>query len=227
MPPIPTYRTLEHYRLRILICVAATLLMLIGIVRLWPTPAAESKGNAVYRVSEQESIKIEEIQPTRQARRAPPPPSPPIPIVVPNDVVLDYQDLDLSDANVLELDNPGDDGDLSDGTDAPATGGGDTTGPKAVRFVEPEYTREARRRRVRAEVVVEVIIDDRGRVQETSIEERFILDGDGTSKTPVSEVGYGLEEAAVSAARRWIFRPARENGKPVASSTTLTFTFGV
>ena len=170
---------------------------------------------------------MEEIQPTRQARQAPPPPSPPIPIVVPDDVVLDEFALDLSDANLLDVEEPGPDEELSEGTDAVVNAGGATVGPKAVRFVEPEYTREARRRRVRAEVVIEVFIDDRGRVQETSIEERFILDKDGASKTPVAELGYGLEEAAVSAARRWVFRPARENGKPVASYTTLTFTFGV
>lgn len=227
MPPIPTYRSPAQYRLRILICVAATLLMLIGLVRLWPLPSPESKNIAVYRVSEQETIEVEEIQPTQQAQQAPRPPSPPIPLVVPDDIVLEDQELDLSDANLLDVEDPGEEDKVSEGTEVPATGGGASVGPKAVRFVEPEYTREARRRRVRAEVVVEVVIDDRGRVQETSIEERFLLDKDGTTKTPVSEVGYGLEEAAVSAARRWIFRPARENGRPVESSTTLTFTFGV
>lgn len=210
-----------------MICLAGTLLLLIGVVRLWPAPASESDRDIAYRVSEQETIEVEDIQPTRQAQQAPSPPSPPIPIVVPDELVLEEHELDLSDANFLDLEDPGQSDDVSEGTDAVTAGGGATVGPKAVRFVEPEYTREARRRRVRAEVVVEVFIDDRGRVQETSIEERFILDKDGASKTPVAEVGYGLEEAAVSAARRWIFRPARENGKPVASQTTLTFTFGV
>lgn len=227
MSPTPTYRNPERYRRRILICLAATLLLLIGIIRLWPAPAPESNRNMAYRVTEQESIEIEDIQPTRQSQQAPPPPSPPIPVVVPDDVVLEEYELDLSDASLLDVEDPGQDEDLSEGTDAVSTGGGATVGPKAVRFVEPEYTREARRRRVRAEVVVEVFIDARGHVQETSIEERFILDKDGASKTPVTEVGYGLEEAAVSAARRWVFRPARENGKPIASQTTLTFTFGV
>lgn len=180
-----------------------------------------------YRTTEQEVIDVDEIQPTRQARRAPPPPAPPIPVIVPDDVVLEEYELDFSDSHLLDLEDPGEDIAETEGTDAVATGGGTTVGPKAVRFVEPEYTREARRRRIRAEVVVEVLVDDRGRVQETLIEERFILDREGGSKTPVTELGYGLEEAAVSAAKRWIFRPARENGKPVPSYTTLTFTFGV
>ena len=221
-----TYRNAGLYRLRIQICIAATLILLIGIVRLWPPPRSGDERTTGYHVSEQEIIDIEEIQPTRQARRAPPPPAPPIPIVVPDDVVLDHVELEFSDANLLDIDDPGDEIEDEEGEAVPTTGGV-TVGPKAVRFVEPEYTREARRRRVRAEVVVEVLVDDRGRVQDTSIEERFLLNDDDGSKTPVAEVGYGLEEAAVSAARRWIFRPARENGKPVASYTTLTFTFGV
>lgn len=225
MPLSPTYR--DQYRRTILICLAATLLLLIGLVRLWPAPASDSDRDIAYRVSELETIEVEDIQPTRQAQQAPPPPSPPIPVVVPNEAVLEEHELDLSDTNFLDVELPGLDEELSEGTDPVTTGGGATVGPKAVRFVEPEYTREARRRRIRAEVIVEVFIDDRGRVQETSIEERFILDKDGASKTPVTEVGYGLEEAAVSAAKRWVFRPARENGKPIASQTTLTFTFGV
>ena len=221
-----TYRSAGPYRLRIQLCLSATLILLIGLVRLWPPPPSDADESVAYRVSEQETIDIEEIQPTRQARRAPPPPVPPIPIVVPDDVVLDNVELEFSDANLLDIKDLGEDTDEAEGDAVPAAGGV-TVGPKAVRFVEPEYTREARRRRVRAEVIVEVLVDDRGRVQETTIEERFLLDEDGDSKTPVAEVGYGLDEAAVSAAKRWIFRPARENGKPVSSYTTLTFTFGV
>ena len=221
-----TYRSAGPYRLRIQLSLAATLILLIGLVRLWPPPPSGGDSPAAFRVSEQETIDVEEILPTRQARRAPPPPAPPIPIVVPDEVVLDVVELDFSEANLLDLDDAGEEAENTEGEAVPASGGV-TVGPKAVRFVEPEYTREARRKRVRAEVVVEVLVDDKGRVQETSIEERFILDDDDGSKTPVAEVGYGLDEAAVSAAKRWIFRPARENGRAVASYTTLTFTFGV
>lgn len=222
-----TYRDAATYRLRILVSTAATLLLIIGLVRLWPGPGADDNATIPYRIAEQERIEIEEIQPTQQSSQAPPPPAPPIPVVVPNDVLHDH-DLDFSDTNMLSLENPGVDEMISEGlADGPAKSGGETFGPKAVRFVEPEYTREARRRRVRAEVVIEVLVDKGGRVLETRIEERFLLDKEGTERTPVAEIGYGLEAAAQAAAKRWIFRPARTDGVPVSSYTTLTFTFGV
>ena len=228
MPGRSENRSLENYRLRMLACTAAALLIVIACVQLWPLPDKEHDNQAPSGISEQEVIEIEEIQPTAQNRQAPPPPAPPIPIVLPDDAFLDEHEIDLSDASPLDVENPGEDIAVADGpAETLSQANGATVGPKAVRFVEPEYTREARRKRVRAEVVVEVLVGDGGRVLETRIEERFLLDRDGTDKTPVTEVGYGLEEAALSAAKRWIFRPARENGKPVSAYTTLTFTFGV
>ncbi len=222
-----TYRRLEDYRLRVLLSMAAALLLLIACVEFWPAPIRNSDESPTFVASDQEVIEIEEVQPTLQARQAPPPPAPPIPVEVPNDAILEEHDLDLSDADFLEVENPGQDETVADGPVEGIASAGPTVGPKAIRFVEPEYTSEARRRRVRAEVVVEVFVDDGGRVLDTRIEERFLLEGDGTARTPVAEVGFGLEEAALSAAKRWIFRPARENGSPVSSYTTLTFTFGV
>lgn len=228
MPDRSTYRNPLAYRLRMLLSTAATLLLLIAAVRFWPLPAATDESRAPYRIAAQEIIDIEQIQPTHQSLQAPPPPTPPIPIVVPDDVVLHDQEIDLSDESRLNVEAPGSDEMIVDGpADGPPSTEGATFGPKAIRFVEPEYTPEARRRRVRAEVVIEVLVDPGGRVTQTRIEERFLLDKDGLERTPVAEIGYGLEQAALSAAKRWIFRPARTDGQPVPSYTTLTFTFGV
>ena len=101
------------------------------------------------------------------------------------------------------------------------------SGPKPVRIVEPEYTREARRRNVRAEIVVEVLVDERGQVAEARVIERYLLNKNEDDKEAVAEVGYGLEEAAQEAALRWMFRPARERGKAVRSYTNVTFSFGI
>ena len=211
------------YRVRFLSCLAASLLLVLTAVRLWPPPSGKTYALA-YSVRPQEVIEIDEIQPTRQSNQKPPPPAPPIPLVVPNETVLEDVELDLSDNLSVERPEVG---------EAPEPGPvverspGPTVGPKTVRFVEPEYTREARRKRVRAELVLKVLVDEKGKVRETEILERFLLDRDGGEKTPVDVLGYGLEEAAIAAAERWVFRPARRDGRPVAAYTTLTFTFGV
>ena len=214
---------LSDYRVRFLSCLVASLLLVVATVRLWP-PLSEKAIGPAYPVRAQEVIDIEEIQQTSQRNQKPPPPAPAIPIAVPDETVLEDVELDLSDNLSVERPEVGRAPDPGPVEERPA---GPTVGPKTVRFVEPEYTREARRKRVRAELVVKVLVDEKGQVRETEILERFLLDKEGEGKTPVEMLGYGLEEAAIAAAERWVFRPARRDGRPVPAYTTLTFTFGV
>ena len=221
------YSPIDDYQVRFLGCLVASLLFVVVAVNIWPPRQDESGRNPRFRIQKQEAIAVDEIKPTRQSLQKPPPPAPPIPVLVPNEAILDEIELDLSES-LLPTDDPGAGKALSEGPDEESSARfGPTVGPKTVRFVEPEYTREARRKRVRAELVVEVHVDEKGRVRRTEIVERFLLDKEGGNRTPVELLGYGLEEAAVSAAERWVFRPARRNGEPVESVTTLTFTFGV
>ncbi len=219
----------RNYQIRVLGSLAASLLLLIALVRLWPI-MEDASDDRVYVTQEREVIQMEEVRPTsHSAPQAPPPPAPLPPIEVPDDELIE-QEIDLSD-HALTVDAPGID--LTDLEMPPAEGeptsGGEVVevGPKLVRFVEPEYTREARKKKVRAELVVEVLIDERGRVLDAEITERFLLGKDRADKTPVPQVGFGLEEAARAAAERSMFRPARRNGQAVRSYSTLSFAFGV
>lgn len=211
-------------------CTVTSLLLIIGTVRLWPLTEKFDPDQITYREFEQERIVIDEISPTKQANEMrPPPPIPPLTVVVPNDFILESEPLDLSESFVLSPDY-GSDRSYSSGSGLPGSSSNAepvVIGPKPVRFVEPEYTRAARKNRIRAEIVVDVIIDENGIVQETKVVERFLLSDNNVPKRPVDEIGFGLEEAAVTAAEQWKFRPAERGGKPVRSSTTLTFRFGV
>ncbi len=208
--------------------VAVSLLLVIAAVKWWPPPAPDADEPEIPYALGPDLIEIEEITPTQQARRmAPPPPAPLPPVLVPNDVLVEEIVLDIAE-NYLPVEEPGDDERMAEGADAGAsTQAVVEVGPKPVRFVEPEYTREARRRKVRAEVVVEVFVDEQGRVRRTEVVERYLLSENRGGRERVETLGYGLEEAAVAAAERWLFRPARRNGQPVPSYTTLTFSFGV
>ena len=73
--------------------------------------------------------------------------------------------------------------------------------PPAIRHeVQPDYTEEARRRRVEGEVVLEVIV---------------LADGSVGDIQVLSSLGYGLDEAAIRAMRAWQFVPARRHDVPV------------
>ena len=210
-----------------MVSLVCTLLLVIGLVKWWPT-SGETAEPLRYGSREQERIQMEEVMPSSQALKRPPPPAPLLPVVVPDEIVLEEVEIDVSDENFFAITDPSDDDAFAEGTlDGGATSGGAARTAKPVRFVEPEYTREARRKRVRAEVVVEVVVDERGRVQEARILERYLLGSDDNPKRLVETIGYGLEEAALAAAKRWLFRPALQGGKAVADQTTLTFFFGV
>lgn len=222
----PEHDLRAEYRLRILACLAASLLLVTLVLRFWPS-LPEQTEDRIFSTEGEERVLMKEIQPTSQGREAPPPPPMPLPpVVVPDEVVLERENLDL-DRNLLSTEE------LSPKESPTGTPGEGATasqvqvGPRPVRFVEPEYTAAARRRDIRAAVTVQVLIDERGRVQQARITERQLLDEENQPAKQVEQLGYGLEKAALAAARQWRFRPAQQDGEAVESYTTLTFSFGV
>ena len=72
---------------------------------------------------------------------------------------------------------------------------------KLLRGAPPSYTAAAESAGIEAEVPLEVVIDASGSVQ---------------TARPLTHVGYGLDEAAISAVRHYRFAPARRANKLVA-----------
>lgn len=75
---------------------------------------------------------------------------------------------------------------------------------------KPNYTTEARERRVEGEVVLEVVFGAGGQMRVVRV---------------VRGLGYGLDEAAAEAARQITFEPARRSGTPVDHTATLRIVF--
>ncbi len=213
------------YRLRILGSAVGAIVLLILIFRFWPLPSNAPPEAFPYHSDGQELISMEEIQPTRQSLKPPPPPPPVIPVVVPDGIVIE-QEIEFEEA-FLTLEEYGE----SETPDQPAPTGNagasrsPDVSPRAIRLVEAEFPRAAMRKKIKAEVVVEVLVDKKGKVQETRVVEQYLYKKN--DKELVTTLGYGLEESARAAAARWMFRPARQNGYPVESYHTITFSFGV
>jgi protein TonB len=83
----------------------------------------------------------------------------------------------------------------------PKNVGGGVTGPVVIKQPEPEFTEEARQKPMNAIVTVSLIVDQRGMPQNVHV---------------TRGVGMGLDENAVKAVKKYRFKPAMENGKPVA-----------
>lgn len=196
----------------------------MAIVRLWPLPEQDPDAEINFRAAGQETIEIEQVTQTRQRSQKPPPPPPSLHVIVSDEEIIDDYQLDLPDDFLAYSTDDG------DGRDAPrgegATGPPDLIEPRPVRIVEPEYTREAQRRKIRAEVSVEVLVDESGRVRRARVVETYLLGKEG-ERERVESVGYGLEESAIEAAERCMFRPARFGGETVRGYKTLRFSFGV
>jgi len=81
---------------------------------------------------------------------------------------------------------------------------------KPLGVVRPSYTDEARRAHVQGRVRIELAVDDLGQVSSARV-----LDG----------LGYGLDEAALEAARRLRFAPATRCNRPVSGPFVIAMRF--
>ncbi|HEY6321948.1 MAG TPA: TonB family protein [Thermoanaerobaculia bacterium] len=87
--------------------------------------------------------------------------------------------------------------------DLPVEAGGGIVSPVLIESsgVKPVYPEEALRAGLEGLVVLEAIVDERGKV--------------GDEIKVVRGLGHGFDEAAVAAVRQWRFRPATRDGKPI------------
>jgi TonB family protein len=96
------------------------------------------------------------------------------------------------------------------GSSAPGTAG--VTSPTVIREVQARYALDAERAKIEGTVGLECIVGKDG----TVVEVRVIRSLDRT---------FGLDDAAVQAARQWLFRPGTLNGEPVAVLIKIELSF--
>jgi protein TonB len=86
--------------------------------------------------------------------------------------------------------------------------------PTVITKVEPKYTSEAMRAKTQGEVWLDCVIGTNGLVIPSSIKVAKSLDRVN-----------GLDQAAIAAAKQWLFRPGTKQGVPVAVHVTLILEF--
>lgn len=174
-------------------------------------------------LQEQETVQMEEITQTQHSDAPPPPPRPPVPVEVPNDVLLQNDELDL-DAS-LDLDDPFvsrtpppppvvEEEELAEEEEpeifviveeTPVLIGGLSSIQQRINY--PEIAKKAN---VEGRVIVQFIVDEEGNVSNAEV---------------TRGIGAGCDEEAIRAVMQAKFNPGRQRGKAVRVRMSLPITF--
>lgn len=171
---------------------------------------------------EWEEVLIEEIAVTVQQDAVPPPPRPRIsPPLISDEVIQEEPDWED-----FALDTGREEAEGATGVSNGVVGIVENPDQQARvrRIVEAVTPSAARDIGYRVVVTVTLLVLADGRVDEVFISQIETIDDEGRRET-VNHIGYGIIEETIRAASGWLFIPAREGGKPVATYSTHRFTF--
>lgn len=191
-----------------------SLLLLIAAFRVNFNPAS---GFEVVQV-EQEIVQMEEIQQTKQVEKPPPPPKPPVPIEVPDDEVLENEDLDLDVS--LELDE-----EIVNLPPPPPAADDEEEEPEIFMIVEDMPELVGGLASIQSKIKYPEIAKKAG--VEGRVFVQFVVNTDGNVVDPVvvRGIGAGCDEEAVRAVSQAKFKPGRQRGKAVPVKMSLPITF--
>ena len=103
--------------------------------------------------------------------------------------------------------------DTSDATSTPALKvGGDVLPPKVIYNVPPEFSQEARKKKISGVVVIGLEVDEEGNPVGVHV---------------IRGVGHGLDEKAMEAVSQYRFKPATRNGTPVRVQLKIEVNFQI
>ncbi len=87
---------------------------------------------------------------------------------------------------------------------------GRMTAPTVLYKVEPEFSEEARKAKYQGTVLMTIEVGEDGKPHRLRI---------------LRSLGLGLDEKAIEAVSRWIFKPAQRNGRPIRAAATIEVNF--
>ena len=206
-----------------MLSIICSLLLIIGVFRCWPQSEETDEKNFVVEVDQE--IFVEQSIATKQETQPASPPKPQVPVPIPNDEVIaeEIPMLEFSDFLSLEQMGEGEIGQMGDSSDPVAS---PQRPPTPLRIIEPPTPDEAKEANIKAEIYVTFLVNNVGAVEEIFVKSIRKYDSNGRNYEVVRDIGYGIIEASLTAAEKWRFNPARDNGKAVKAYTTQVFSFG-
>jgi protein TonB len=165
------------------------------------------------------------VTPPKPVPTTPPPPIPTLLAPVETNAANVVQASGMSSVSLASWGGGGRGTGLGSGTGSgvgPGSGGGTGGGvyepgngvslPEPIKEVQPEYTSEAMRNKIQGEVWVEIIVLPNGTVGDMKIVKSL-------------DTKNGLDQQALIAAKKWLFRPSRKDGVAVPVRVKLELSF--
>ncbi|HVJ06036.1 MAG TPA: energy transducer TonB [Candidatus Saccharimonadales bacterium] len=84
------------------------------------------------------------------------------------------------------------------------------TPPRLSEVASPDYTAEAKKKKIEGTVTLLIVVDKKGDVVDAKV---------------VKGLGYGLDENAIIAVKEWKYKPAEKDDQPIAVKLEVTVDF--
>lgn len=177
----------------------------------------DSRGDFEVQLEEQDVVEMEEIQQTEQEVTPPPPPRPPVPLEVPNDEVVEDQEVDWDSS--LDFEEELDTGPPPAAEEeeeeeqeifVAVEEQPELIGGMQALYDEVEYPDFARRAGIEGRVVVQFVVDEEGNV---------------TDPRALSSPHSSLEEEAIRAVSEMRFTPGKQRNRAVRVQMSLPVMF--
>ncbi|SMO71518.1 energy transducer TonB [Fodinibius sediminis] len=172
-----------------------------------------SEQEEVNLIQEQEVVEMEEVIQTQQQEQPPPPPKPQVPVEVPNDEIIEDQeinlDADLSLNEPLEMPPPPaaeEEEDSEEDFFVAVEQMPELIGGLAELQGKINYPERARRAGIEGRVIVQFIVTEDGSVEDPKV---------------IRGIGGGCDEEALRVVRQAKFKPGRQRGNPVRVQYSL------
>jgi protein TonB len=163
---------------------------------------------------EQEVVEMEEVTQTKQEEKPPPPPAPQVPVEVPNDEIIEDQDInlnaDLQMDQKLEMPDPPQEEEEEENFFRAVENMPELKGGLAGLQKKVNYPEMARKAGIEGTVNIQFIVNENGEVEDPRV---------------IRGIGGGCDEEALRVIKNAQFEPGRQRGKPVRVQYSVPIRF--
>ncbi|SMO71561.1 energy transducer TonB [Fodinibius sediminis] len=202
----------KYYTVFLQLGLVAVLLLFIVAMKV----DFRSEQQDVNLIEEQEVVEMEEVVQTQQQEQPPPPPKPQVPVEVPNDEIIEDQDINLdADMNMnepLDMPPPPEEEEEEEEEDffVAVEQMPELIGGLAELQGKINYPERARRAGIEGRVIIQFIVTENGNVEDPKV---------------IRGIGGGADEEALRVVRQAKFKPGRQRGNPVRVQYSLPIIF--